>query len=152
MASGSDTAGRFLEAIDKRLEVMAEKSGGTVFPTEVLKLAEAYVWVVRPAQEQETFRAIVEAADKGGMGQIRPLRTLGSTLAAVAALVVSWFAIQDLWHYGQNLLAGYTEWARSSQGLWQLTSGITEAAVMIGLLILSARLLGTNLERPVRAS
>jgi hypothetical protein len=86
------------------------------------------------------------------MRRIRPLRTFGATLAALSAAVVSWFAIQDLWHYWQNLSAGYTEWATSGQGWWQLTCGIAETAALIGLLTASALLLGTRFERSVVTS
>jgi hypothetical protein len=86
------------------------------------------------------------------MKKIRPLRTFGATVAAIAALAVSLYAIQDLWHYWQNLSAGYTEWARSGQGWWQLTCGIGETVAVMVLLIVSCRLLGTKLVRSVTSS
>ena len=79
---------------------------------------------------------------------MRPARTIGATIAIVAAMVALWYAGQDLKHYWDNLSAGYTEWAfHTSQGWWQLTSGIVEAAATVGLLILAARLLGTKFVR-----
>jgi len=86
------------------------------------------------------------SADTPVMKSFRPLRTLGSTLALVAALVVALFAGQDLWHYGQAVTTPWLhEWARSSQGLWQLTCGVAEIAATVALLIAGVHLLGTRL-------
>ena len=68
-------------------------------------------------------------------------------MAVVAALVAVWYAGQDLRGYWENLSAGYTEWAVTSQGWWRLTSGVAEAAATVGLLIVAARLLGTQFVR-----
>jgi hypothetical protein len=84
------------------------------------------------------------------MNSFRPVRVLGSTIVLVAALVVLAYAIQDLWHYQQNLAWGYTEWARSGQGWWQLTSGIGETAAAVVLLTVGVRLLGSG-KSPLRA-
>lgn len=87
-----------------------------------------------------------------GMKRFRPLRTFGATLAAVVALVVLGYAIQDLWHYWQNLSAGYTAWVASGQGWWQLTCGVAETIATGGLMFVSGRLLGTKLRRTVGSS
>jgi hypothetical protein len=54
MATPRGTADRVLEAIDHHLETLAsrkgEKTGGTVLPREILKLAEAYAWLTNPNQ------------------------------------------------------------------------------------------------------
>ncbi|MGH2580944.1 MAG: hypothetical protein ACRDGP_08880 [Actinomycetota bacterium] len=86
------------------------------------------------------------------MKRFRPLRTFGATLAAVGALVALGYAIQDLWHYWQDLSAGYTAWAASGQGWWQLTCGVAEAIATVMLMIVSGRLLGTKLARGVATS
>jgi hypothetical protein len=78
---------------------------------------------------------------------MRPVRTFGATVALVAAMVALWYAGQDLRGYWENLSAGYTQWAVTAQGWLKLTSGIAEAAVTVGLLILAARLLGTKFVR-----
>jgi multisubunit Na+/H+ antiporter MnhB subunit len=83
---------------------------------------------------------------------IRPLRTLGATLAAVAALVVSLFAGQDLWHYWQAISAGYTEWATSGQGLWMLACGVGELIATVVLVAAAVRLLGSKPLLPFRPS
>ena len=82
-----------------------------------------------------------------GMKKIQPLRTFGATVAAIAALVVLSYAIQDLWHYSRNLPAGYTEWAVSGQGLWQLMCRVGETVGTVVLLVVGGRLLGTKLVR-----
>jgi multisubunit Na+/H+ antiporter MnhB subunit len=81
---------------------------------------------------------------------VRPLRTLGATLAAVAALVVSLFAGQDLWHYWQAISAGFSEWATSGQGLWMLACGVGELFATIVLVAAAVRLLGARPIRPIR--
>jgi hypothetical protein len=78
------------------------------------------------------------------MKDLRPLRTLIATVASVAALVVSPYAGQDLWHYWQAISSGYMEWARSSQGLWMLTCGIAEVAGTLILLGVAAQALGSK--------
>jgi hypothetical protein len=79
---------------------------------------------------------------------MRPARTIGATIASVAAMVALWYAGQDLRGYWDNLSAGYTEWAfATSQGWWTLAAGVAEAAASVGLLILAARLLGTKFVR-----
>jgi hypothetical protein len=78
------------------------------------------------------------------MNKIRPLRTLGAALAAVGALVVSGYAGQDLWHYWQAISAGYSEWIRSSQGLWMLTCGVSEAALAVAFIVSAAKCLGAT--------
>jgi hypothetical protein len=50
MAAPDTTAAKILEAIDRHLDAMAERRGGTVLPAEILRLAEAYAWIVQPAQ------------------------------------------------------------------------------------------------------
>ena len=97
------------------------------------------------------IQVLTGRADIFCMTQIRPLRTAGATLAAIAALVVSWFAIQDLWHYWQAVSAGYGAWATSRQGVWQLTCGVAEATALVALLILAARLLGAKFVRTLGA-
>jgi hypothetical protein len=86
------------------------------------------------------------------MSSLRPLRTLGATVASVAALVVGLFAGQDLWHYWQAISAGYLEWARTGQGLWMLTCGVGEAIGAVLLLIAAVRFLGSKPLVPPRAS
>jgi hypothetical protein len=86
------------------------------------------------------------------MMDIRPLRTLGAALAAVAALVVSLFAGQDLWHYWQAVSAGYTEWATSGQGMWMLACGVGELIATVALVAIAVRLLGSKPLRPSRPS
>lgn len=78
---------------------------------------------------------------------IRPLRTLGATLAAIGVVCLTWFAGQDLWHYWTNLSAGNTEWATSGQGLWMLSNGVAEAAGIVLLVIAGVRLLGPKFVR-----
>jgi hypothetical protein len=82
---------------------------------------------------------------------IRPLRTLGATLAGIGVVCLTWYAGQDLWHYWQALSAGYTEWATSGQGVWMLTCGVAEAAGIVVLLFVGVRLLGPKFVRSVAA-
>ena len=81
------------------------------------------------------------------MRRIRPLPTLAATLSAVAALVVLAYSGQDLLHYWSAISKGYTEYARSQEGLWTLTCGLGEAVASITLAIMSARVLGTKFQR-----
>ena len=73
-------------------------------------------------------------------------------MALVAAFVALWYAYQDLRGYGENLSAGYTQWAVTSQGWLKLTSGLFEAAACVVLLILAVRLLGTKFQRSAVSS
>jgi hypothetical protein len=68
-------------------------------------------------------------------------------VAVVVTFVALWYAYQDLRGYLENLSAGYTGWAVTSQGWWKLTSGVIEATACVPLLILAVRLLGTKFVR-----
>lgn len=81
------------------------------------------------------------------MKTFRPLRTFGATLSAVGALLILCFAIQDLWTYQRNVAKGYTAWAVTGQGWWQLSYGIGEAIAVVVLLVVAGRLLGTKFAR-----
>ncbi len=83
------------------------------------------------------------------MKTFRPLRTISATITLVAALIILGFAAQDLWGYYRALAQGWTAWAVSAQGLWQLSNGLGELLATALLLILFGRLLGTKFARSV---
>ena len=71
---------------------------------------------------------------------------LGRTIAATyrcGSLVVLGYALQDLVSYFRTVTedAAYWTWASSSQGVWMLTEGLAEAVTVIGLVLLTIRLL-----------
>lgn len=86
------------------------------------------------------------------MNDWRVLRALLATTAGVAGLVVGLLALQDLWHYGQAILADETVWVRSPQGLWMLTCGLAEVIGTTLLVCGSRTIREPEANRPLRAS
>jgi hypothetical protein len=95
-----------------------------------------------------TFQNHSATADTPVVKTFRTLRTFGSTMAFAIGLAVALFAGQDLWHYWQAISRGWTEWAASGQGLWQLTCGLAEVAATAALVVLGVRLLGSKRTPP----